>query len=194
MTSIRQPGDPAAPDSSRQTARRALLERATVREVLMGAQDNITNVLAVVLGVTIGAGRADLVALAGTAAAVAEAISMGGVLYTSTRAERDLDALDALPGGGAPTRPRLGPGGAAVVTGLAALAGGMVPLAPFAVLPVGPAMVASLAISILALFALGSATATITRSTWWRDGLRLVAIGGTAALAAALVGSLLRID
>ena len=55
-----------------QAAWRALLERATVREVLMGAQDNLTNVLAVTLGVTIGAGRADLVALAGTAAAVAE--------------------------------------------------------------------------------------------------------------------------
>jgi hypothetical protein len=42
-----------------------------VREVLMGAQDNLTNVLAVVLGVAVGAGRAELVALAGTAAAVA---------------------------------------------------------------------------------------------------------------------------
>lgn len=194
VTSIRQPGDTDAPDRSRQTARRALLERATVREVLMGAQDNITNVLAVVLGVTIGAGRADLVALAGTAAAVAEAISMGGVLYTSTRAERDLDARDALGGSATHDGARLGPGGAAAVTGLAALAGGMVPLAPFVVFPVGQAMVASLAISILALFALGSATATITRRTWWRDGLRLVVIGGTAALAAALVGSLLRID
>jgi len=194
MSSIRERDLADASNRSGRTARRALLERATVREVLMGAQDNITNVLAVVLGVTIGAGRADLVALAGTAAAVAEAISMGGVLYTSTRAERDLDARDALAGSPAPGGSRLGPGGAAVVTGLAALAGGMVPLAPFAVLPVGPAMVASLAISILALFALGSATATITRRTWWRDGLRLVAIGGTAALAAALVGSVLRVD
>jgi len=40
-----------------------VLQRATVREILMGAQDNLTNVLAVVLGVAIGAGRADLVAL-----------------------------------------------------------------------------------------------------------------------------------
>jgi VIT1/CCC1 family predicted Fe2+/Mn2+ transporter len=173
--------------------RRALLERATVREVLMGAQDNLTNVLAVVLGVTIGAGRAELVALAGTAAAVAEAISMGGVLYTSTRAELDLDALDR-PLNGPRRSARLGPAGAAFVTGLAALAGGLLPLAPFVFLPLAAAVATSLAISVVALFALGSATATITRRTWWRDGLRLVLIAGTAALAAALIGALLRID
>lgn len=62
------------------TARRAVIKRATVREILMGAQDNLTTVLAVMLGVSIGSGRADLVALAGLSAAVAEAVSMGGVL------------------------------------------------------------------------------------------------------------------
>jgi VIT1/CCC1 family predicted Fe2+/Mn2+ transporter len=177
-----------------QTATRALLERATVREVLMGAQDNLTNVLAVVLGVTIGAGRADLVALAGTAAAVAESISMGGVLYTSTRAERDLDSRDHPGTGAEPANPRLGPAGAALVCGLAALAGGLLPLIPFLLLPIGTALVASIGVSITALFGLGSATATVTRRTWWQDGLRLVAIAGTAALAAALIGAWLRVS
>ncbi|MGZ6255602.1 MAG: hypothetical protein ACXWMB_01120, partial [Candidatus Limnocylindria bacterium] len=51
-----------------QPDRRTRIERATLREILMGAQDNLTNVLAVVLGVAIGAGRSDLVALAGLAA------------------------------------------------------------------------------------------------------------------------------
>ena len=174
--------------------RRALLERATVREVLMGAQDNLTNVLAVVLGVTIGAGRADLVALAGTAAAVAESISMGGVLYTSTRAELDLDQRVRADTEAGRTDARLGPAAAAVVTGLAALAGGLLPLAPFLVLPIGAAVIASISVSILALFGLGSATASVTRRIWWQDGLRLVAIAGSAALAAALIGAALRVS
>jgi VIT1/CCC1 family predicted Fe2+/Mn2+ transporter len=172
--------------------RRALLERATVREVLMGAQDNLTNVLAVVLGVTIGAGRAELVALAGMAAAVAESISMAGVLYTATRAENDLDARE----GSTDRRrhaARLGPAGAAIVTGLAALAGGLLPLAPFAVLPLGAAVVTALFVSVAALFALGIATASITRRSWWREGLRLVLIAGCAAVAAALIGAALRV-
>ena len=63
-----------------------IIERAAVREILMGAQDNLTNVLAVMLGVSIGSGRSDLVAPACISSAVAEAVSMGGVLYSSTRA------------------------------------------------------------------------------------------------------------
>jgi VIT1/CCC1 family predicted Fe2+/Mn2+ transporter len=187
-----EPGDPER-DLARETERRALLERATVREVLMGAQDNLTNVLAVVMGVTIGAGRAELVALAGAAAAVAEAISMAGVLYTATRAELDLDARERSPG--EVQRPaRLGPGGAAFVTGLAALAGGLLPLAPFAALPLGAAVATSLAVSIVALFLLGSVTASITLRSWWREGARLILIAGSAALAAALIGAALRVE
>jgi VIT1/CCC1 family predicted Fe2+/Mn2+ transporter len=154
----------------------------------MGAQDNLTNVLAVVLGVAIGSGRADLVALAGLSAAVAEAISMGGVLYTATRAETDMEAELR------PHRERLAPLAAGAVTFAAALAGGLVPLAPFAILPIGPALAASLVTSIVALFALGAWTTTVTGRTWWRDGIRLVAIAGAAALSAAIIGSVLQVD
>jgi VIT1/CCC1 family predicted Fe2+/Mn2+ transporter len=192
MESILVGEAPLPAEDGRRQERRQLMERATVREVLMGAQDNLTNVLAVVLGVAIGAGRAELVALAGTAAAVAEAISMGGVLYTATRAELDLDALEMNASAARPAR--LGPGGAAVVTGLAALAGGLLPLLPFLFLELTPAVATSLLISIAALFGLGSATAGVTRRSWWRDGLRLVLIAGTAAMAAALIGALLRVD
>ena len=135
------------------TSWRAILERATLREILMGAQDNLTNVLAVVLGVAIGAGRADLVALAGLSAAVAESVSMGGVLYSSTRAEAGLDDLEAAADPEAATRARgatLAPAASGLVTALAALLGGLVPLAPFAFLPLPTAVATSLAISVAA--------------------------------------------
>jgi VIT1/CCC1 family predicted Fe2+/Mn2+ transporter len=165
------------------------IERSTLPEVLMGAQDNLTNVLAVVLGVAIGAGRADLVALAGLAAGTAEAISMAGVLYTSTRAERDL--VQAADGSLAP---RLEPWQAGAVTFAAALVGGLVPLTPFAFLPLGPALVGSLSMSVAALFALGAWTASVTGRRWRDEGIRLVLIAGAAAVAAAVIGSVLRID
>ncbi|MEX2182913.1 MAG: VIT1/CCC1 transporter family protein, partial [Chloroflexota bacterium] len=124
--------DPAD-DPTRTATRRSALEHATVREILMGAQDNLTNVLAVMLGVSIGSGRAELVALAGMSAAVAEAVSMGGVLYSSTRAERALEARDAeATGASAGTAPvGLAPFWSGVATCAAALIGGLVPLAPF---------------------------------------------------------------
>ncbi len=188
---------PAEPD------RRSQIERATLREVLMGAQDNLTNVLAVVLGVAIGAGRSDLVALAGLAAGVAEAISMGGVLYTSTRAELDLEARVRAEAAGpasarapvpAEGRQRLGPAQAGIVCFGAAMVAGLVPLIPFAFLPFHAAVVTCFVISILALFGVGSWAGGVTGRSPWRDGMRLVLIAGTAALAAAVIGIILRID
>jgi VIT1/CCC1 family predicted Fe2+/Mn2+ transporter len=168
---------------------RRLLERATLREILMGAQDNLTNVLAVVLGVTIGAGRAELVALAGLSAAIAESVSMGGVLYSSTRASQGLERADGLE-----PALELPPVVSGLTTAVAALLGGLVPLAPFAVLPLGAAVATSVAVSVASLFVLGSVTGHLSRQTWWRDGLRLVAVAALAALAAAIVGTMLAVD
>jgi VIT1/CCC1 family predicted Fe2+/Mn2+ transporter len=179
---------------------RRTVERALLREVLMGAQDNLTNVLAVVLGVAVGAGRADMVALAGLAAGIAEAISMGGVLYTGTQADRDLDAQAAREGALAVGpeagvgRPRLTPFQAGAVTFGAGMVAGLVPLIPFMLLPLIPAMAVCVAISVAALFGLGTWTASVTGRSRVRDGVRLVVIAGTAAIAAAIVGAILRID
>lgn len=161
-----------------------------LREVVMGAQDNLTNVLAVVLGVAIGSGDLRAVALAGLAAALAEAISMGGVLYTATRAERDLqlrspDRPEKLP---APP----GPVAAGVATAVSALVAGAIPLLPFAFLPVGWAAGTSVVVSLAALFALGTWKGVVTRTDPLRDGLRFLAVGGLAATAAALLGAALR--
>jgi VIT1/CCC1 family predicted Fe2+/Mn2+ transporter len=155
-----------------------------LREIVMGAQDNLTNVLAVVLGVAIGSGEASTVALAGLAAGVAEAISMGGVLYNATKAERDLAASS---GRGFAKRPI----SAAVATFAAALVAALIPLAPFAFLPLLSAMVLSAALSLLTLFAIGAWTGEITGDRWWRSGARFVVIGGAAAAAAAIVGVVL---
>jgi VIT1/CCC1 family predicted Fe2+/Mn2+ transporter len=155
-----------------------------MRELVMGSQDNLTNVLAVVLGVAIGSGEVATVALAGLAAGLAEAISMGGVLYTATKAERDLARST-----GAPFAKR--PASAAMTTFGAALVAALIPLTPFAFLPLEAAMAVAATLSVVALFAIGSWTGGITGDRWWRSGLRFVLIGGLAAAAAALVGVIL---
>lgn len=153
----------------------------------MGAQDNLTNVLAVVLGVAIGSGQVETVALAGMAAGVAEAISMGGVLYTATRAERDLARSSGAPFAKRPAR-------AAATTFVSALVAAFVPLAPFTILPFGWAMVSAATLSLTTLFAIGAWTGGVTGDAWPRCGVRFVAIGGLAALASALVGVALKTD
>ncbi len=163
---------------------------ASLREIILGAQDNLINVLATVLGVAIGSGNTRIVALAGLASGLAEAISMGGVLYTSTSAERDLHRR--ANGGAAPPADRKDPLAAAIVTFAAALVAAAIPLAPFAVLPIRWAMLVAAAVSIAALFALGGYKGGVTGRRWWRDGLQFVAIGGLAALASALIGAALK--
>jgi VIT1/CCC1 family predicted Fe2+/Mn2+ transporter len=169
-----------------------VLQRATVREILMGAQDNLTNVLAVVLGVTIGSGRADFVALAGLSAGIAESVSMGGVLYNATRAEQQMAAAAGRTTDKADPSD-LSPVLSGLVTFGAALVAGLVPLAPFALLPVGTAIVVSMGLSLVGLFALGSVTGHVAGGTWLTEGLRLIAVAGIAALAAAVVGATLQV-
>ena len=102
----------------------------------MGAQDNLTTVLAVMLGVSVGTGRADIVALAGLSASVAEAVSMGGVLYSSTRAEAVLVAHLAGTTGAKPSPPvGLAPAASGIVTFAAAMLAGLIPLSPFLFVP-----------------------------------------------------------
>ena len=167
-----------------------LPDAAITHEVLMGAQDNLTNVLAVMLGVAVGAGRSELVALAGASAALAEAISMGGVLYSSTRATELANAREDPV---ARRRPGLRPLASGAVCTVAALIAGALPLLPFIVLPLQAAVAVSVLLSLVALFALGSWTGRIGGAVWWRDGLRLLVVGSLAAIAAAVVGSILRV-
>ena len=190
------PGPTLPPTRGQESpAWRAVLEHAALREILMGAQDNLTNVLAVVLGVAVGAGRSDLVALAGSAAAIAEAISMGGVLYSSSRAEQGLRRTTLVAGSLPENRgPRLSPALSGLTTFAAALLAGLVPLAPFWVLPFAAAAVISVLVSVAVLFVLGALTGRISGNIWWRDGLRLLLVAGLAALAAAAVGATLRMD
>ncbi|HEX3425766.1 MAG TPA: VIT1/CCC1 transporter family protein [Acidimicrobiales bacterium] len=59
------------------------------RDVILGGQDGLVNILGIVLGVMAGGGSRTVLLAAGFAAAITESISMGAVGYTSTVADRD---------------------------------------------------------------------------------------------------------
>jgi predicted membrane protein (TIGR00267 family) len=60
-----------------------------LRQVVLGGQDGLVNVLGILLGMASGTGETGLVVLAGLAATVAESVSMAAVAYTSARASQD---------------------------------------------------------------------------------------------------------
>ncbi|MDP9185712.1 MAG: VIT1/CCC1 transporter family protein [Actinomycetota bacterium] len=60
-----------------------------LRDVILGGQDGLLNILGIILGVIAGGGSTTVLLATGFAAAITESISMGAVGYTSTVAERD---------------------------------------------------------------------------------------------------------
>ena len=60
-----------------------------LRDVILGGQDGLVNILGIILGVIAGGGSKTVLLSAGFAAAITESISMGAVGYTSTVSQRD---------------------------------------------------------------------------------------------------------
>jgi VIT1/CCC1 family predicted Fe2+/Mn2+ transporter len=60
-----------------------------LRDVILGGQDGLVNILGIILGVIAGGGSTAVLLATGFAAAITESISMGAVGYTSSVAERD---------------------------------------------------------------------------------------------------------
>jgi vacuolar iron transporter family protein len=60
-----------------------------LRDVILGGQDGLVNILGIILGVISGGGGRTVLLATGFAAAITESISMGAVGYTSTVADRD---------------------------------------------------------------------------------------------------------
>jgi predicted membrane protein (TIGR00267 family) len=60
-----------------------------LRDVILGGQDGLVNILGIILGIIAGGGSDTVLLVAGFAAAITESISMGAVGYTSSISERD---------------------------------------------------------------------------------------------------------
>ena len=62
---------------------------ALLRDVILGSQDGLVNVLGIILAVATAVVDVRIVIIAGLAATFAESVSMAAVAYTSTKASRD---------------------------------------------------------------------------------------------------------
>src|SRR6266851_4106464 len=61
----------------------------SLRDIILGGQDGLVNVLGLVLGVAAATAQLRIILAAALAATFSESIAMGGVVYTATLAERD---------------------------------------------------------------------------------------------------------
>src|SRR5258705_12742494 len=61
----------------------------SLRDVILGGQDGLVNMLGIALGVIAAGGSTHVLVVTGLAAAITESISMGAVAYTSFGSDRD---------------------------------------------------------------------------------------------------------
>ncbi|MHB8465583.1 MAG: VIT1/CCC1 transporter family protein [Acidimicrobiales bacterium] len=81
--------DTEAPAGSRLRRHSHDASRDWLRDVILGGQDGLVNILGIILGIVAGGGGRTVLISAGFAAAITESISMGAVGYTSTTEDRD---------------------------------------------------------------------------------------------------------
>src|SRR5580700_7295745 len=64
-------------------------KKNSLRDVILGGQDGLVNMLGIALGVVAAGGSNHVLVVTGIAAAITESISMGAVAYTSFGSDRD---------------------------------------------------------------------------------------------------------
>ena len=231
-------GTPDVPTEDRRHRHSHDGSRDSLRDVILGGQDGLVNILGIILGIVAGGGGRTVLISAGFAAAITESISMGAVGYTSTAEDRDYyaaqkegevvavaddrdlecqeiealyrekgfsgDLLDQVVATITANRDRwvdtilseerhLQPvanrdivRSSAVIT-VATLIGHLVPLLPFVFLPRHLALVVGIVLSAAVLFGVGAYTALTRVGSWWKSGVRMIAIGlGAAAIGFAI--------
>ncbi|HET7010185.1 MAG TPA: VIT1/CCC1 transporter family protein [Anaerolineales bacterium] len=81
----------------------------------------------------------------------------------------------------------------AVIVGVSAIVGSLIPLSPFFVFPVGASMLISMVLAAVSLFVVGAYKARATVGPIGRSGFEMALIGTLSALAGYVVGLLFRV-
>jgi VIT1/CCC1 family predicted Fe2+/Mn2+ transporter len=153
--------------------------RHYVRELIYGANDGIITTFAVVAGVTGGGLPLRVVLIIGAANLLADGLSMAVGNYLSIRAHESVLEAQALP------EEEASPLRHGAATFLAFVLAGAVPLVPYMVPRLSiDRLGSSIALTFLALFAVGASRALIANVRWWRAGLEMLGLGAVVAAVA----------
>ena len=158
-------------------------EGIVVKDLILGGQDGLVDVLGVILGVATATANIKLVIIAALSSAIAESFSMGAVAYTSQKAleEYSRKRKDSLR--------YIKAFFESLVVFLSTLIGSLIPIIPFLVFNLNEAIIVALILSLLVLFVAGALSGKIAKSEHWiRSGLRILLIGAGAAFVGYLAG------
>lgn len=185
MTQVMHGSDvDATPDDEGAAARRANWLRAGV----LGANDGIVSVAAIVVGVAGATASSGPILVAGLAALIGGAVSMALGEYVSVSSQRD--SQRAAWGGRRPHE-EANPWTAAFASAIAFLTGGILPLLAITLLGAATRVPVTVVVVIVALALTGAVGARLGGAQPLRPTLRTVVGGGLALLLTFLIGHLL---
>lgn len=161
------------------------LVRHYLGNLVYGANDGIITTFAVVSGVAGADLHPGVAIILGLANLFADGFSMGASSFLSIRSEEAVLAAHGSP----PAEPF--PLRHGLVTFLAFVLAGSIPLIPFAVAPPENRFAIAVVVTLLTLFVIGALRATVTLLRWWRAGLEMLIVGSVAAAVSYLVGAAL---
>lgn len=160
-----------------------------LRAGVLGANDGIVSVAAIVVGVAGATTHAGTILAAGLAALIGGALSMALGEYVSVSSQHDSQLAT-----GAPEDEHVSPWSAAFASGLSFLVGGVLPLLAMVILPAGVRIPVTVVVVIGALAATGAAGASLGSAPVGRATVRVMIGGALALLVTFLIGSLLGVS
>ena len=164
--------------------------RATVqhylRDLVYGANDGIITTFAVVAGAAGGALSDRAVLIVGAANLLADGLSMAVGNYLGIRSQESVRRAQSLP------EEEASPARHGAATFFAFGAAGVLPLLPYVASDTlwSARLPLAFAVTLAALFGVGSLRATVTEERWWTSGLEMLALGAVVAVVAFGAGRL----
>jgi len=165
-------------------------EGVYIGDFVYGANDGIVTTFAVVAGATGALLSSGIVVILGLASLAADAFSMGASNFLALRSEKELERKQKKEAGGTiPQNDVITPLQHGVVTFVAFMIAGIVPLLPYLFdIPNTQKFVISSLLAGTTFFAVGGIRTFITGGSFLKAGIEMLLVGGVAAVVAFSIG------
>ncbi len=164
-----------------------------LRDIIYGANDGIITTFAVISGV-LGASLDNFVIIAlGFANLIADGISMAASSYLGYKSELDVEKKLKEQGVLTCQPLELAPSKNSFLTFISFIFAGFFPLLPFLVSIGNASFLISIIFTFFLLFCIGALRSIFISKNWFWLGLEMLLIGGGAAVAAFLIGYLIKL-
>ncbi len=162
-----------------------------IREFVFGVEDGAVGNLGVVVGMAQAAAPNKFILLAGFATMLAQTISMSAGTYLSVKSEKEYFSVNKKSRQfGKEYAKHKVPLISTVVMGLSVIIGALIPLSSFFFFESTAGIVPAVIITLIGLFLLGVFKSNYTNNKWFGSGLEMLIVGGLAASAGYIIGTM----